>query len=183
MDSASAIPATYRAAERALARAQRKLARRKRRSRRRQKARAELARAHQHIANQRRDFHHLVARGLVDYFGRIAIEDLNVKGLAGSMLAKSVHDAGWSQFLAILAAKAEEAGRTVIAVNAAGTTQRCSQCGEHVHKTLSQRWHTCPACGLSLGRDPNAARNVLLEAQRLGWSLQAPTVEVARAVA
>ena len=99
------------------------------------------------------------------------------------MLAKSVHDAGWSQFLAILAVKAEEAGRTMIRVNPAGTTQRCSQCGEIVPKTLSERWHTCPACGLSLGRDPNAARNVLLEAQRLGWSPRAPTVEGARAVA
>jgi putative transposase len=176
-------PRHYRAAERALARAQHKLARRKRRSRRRQKARTELARVHQHIANQRRDFHHLVARGLVDVFGKIACEDLNIRGLASSMLAKSVHDAGWSQFLSILSSKAECAGRTLVRVNPAGTTQRCSQCGEHVPKTLSQRWHHCPACGLSLGRDPNAARNVLLEGQRLGWSLQAPTVEVARAVA
>ena len=99
------------------------------------------------------------------------------------MLAKSVHDAGWSQFLAILVVKVEETGRILVAVNPAGTTQRCSHCGERVPKPLSQRWHRCPACGLSLGRDPNAARNMLLEAQRLGWSLQAPTVGVARAVA
>ena len=159
------------------------LARRQQRSRRRQKARRELAAAQLHLANQRRDFHHKLSRSLVERYGRIAVEDLNIKGLAGSMLAKSVHDAGWSQFLHILAVKVEETGRTLVAVNAAGTTQRCSQCGVLVPKTLSQRWHMCPACGLSLGRDPNAARNVLLEAQRLGWSLQAPTVGVARAVA
>jgi putative transposase len=182
-DTEIANPRYARTAARHVALAQRKLARRHKRSRRREKARRELAAAQLHVANQRRDFHHKVARNLVEHYGCLAVEDLNIQGLAGSMLAKSVHDAGWSQFLAILAVKAEEAGRTMIRVNPAGTTQRCSQCGEVVPKTLSVRWHTCPACGLSLGRDPNAARNVLLAAQRLGWSLQAPTVEVARAVA
>jgi putative transposase len=182
-DTEIANPRYARRAARHVALAQRKLARRQKRSRRRQKARRELAAAQLHVANQRRDFHHKVARDLVTRYGRIAVENLNVKGLAGSMLAKSVHDAGWSQFLALLDCKVEETGRTLVAVNPAGTTQLCSQCGAIVPKTLSQRWHSCPACGLSLGRDPNAARNVLLEAQRLGWSLQAPTVGVARAVA
>jgi putative transposase len=97
--------------------------------------------------------------------------------------AKSVHDAGWSQFVSILSRKAEEAGRTLVKVNPAGTTQRCSACGEHVPKTLAQRVHDCPACGLVVGRDLNAALNVLRLGQGLGWSLQASTVGVARAVA
>jgi putative transposase len=164
-DTQVANPRYTRQAARHVALAQRKLARRQKRSRRRQKARRELAAAQLHVANQRRDFHHKVARDLVRRYGRIAIEDLNIKGLAGGMLAKAVHDAGWSQFLRILT---EEAGRTLIAANPAGTTQRCSECSEVVPKTLSERWHRCPTCGLSLGRDPNAARNVLLEAQRLG---------------
>ena len=167
----------FRLAERRLRLAQRKLARRKKRSRRRLKARQEVARVHAHVANQRRDFHHQTAHALVQEFGLIAVEDLNIKGLAGSMLAKSVHDAGWSQFISILSSKAEWAGRTFVKVNAAGTTRDCSACGEHVPKTLSERWH-CWACGLSIGRDLNAALNILHRAldQWLGWSLQAQTV-------
>jgi putative transposase len=178
-------PRHFRLAERALRRAQRKVARRQRRSRRRQKARQEVARLHAHIANQRRDFHHKTARVLVQRYGLLAVEDLNTKGLAGSMLAKSVHDAGWSQFLRILLDKASNAGRLLIAVNPAGTTQACSACGALVPKTLAERWHDCHACGLSLGRDHNAARNILHRAliERPGWGLQVPTVEVAHAVA
>jgi putative transposase len=175
-------PRHFRAAERRLRLAQRKLARRKKRSRRRLKARQEVARIHIHVANQRRDFHHKAARALVQQYGLIAVEALKVKGLAGSMLAKSVQDAGWSQFLSILSSKAECAGRTLVRVNPAGTTQLCSDCAEHVPKTLAEREHRCPACGLVMGRDLNAARNVLLAAGP-GWGLQAPTVELARAVA
>jgi putative transposase len=180
-----ANPRHFRQAERALSRAQRKVARRNRRGRRRQKARQEVARLHAHIANQRRDFHHQLADALVADHGLIAVEDLNTRGLAGSMLAKPVHDAGWSQFLRILADKASNAGRVLIAVNPAGTTQGCSACGALVPKTLAERWHDCPACGLSLGRDHNAARNILHRAliERPGWGLQAPTVEGAHAVA
>jgi putative transposase len=94
-----ANPRHFRAAERRLRLAQRKQARRKKHSRRRQKARQELARVHAHVANRRRDFHHKTARTLVNRYGLIGVEDLNVNGLASSMLAKSVHDAGWSQFL------------------------------------------------------------------------------------
>ena len=179
-----ANPRHFRAAERRLRLAQRKLARRKKRSRRRLKVRQEVARVHSHVANQRRDFHHKTAHTLVHGYGLIAVEDLNVKGLVGSMLAKSVHDAGWSQFISILSCKAEEAGRTLVKVNPAGTTQDCSACGRHVPKTLSERWHSC-VCGLSISRDLNAARNILQRAlaQGLGWSLQAQTVGVARAVA
>jgi putative transposase len=178
-----ANPRHFQAAERRLRLAQRKLARRRRRSQHRQKARQQVARLHVHVQNQRRDFHHRTARSLVDRHGLIAVEDLNVRGLAGSMLAKAVHDAGWSQFLRLLSDKAACAGRTLVRVNPAGTTQRCSGCGEHVPKTLAERWHACPACGLNLGRDHNAAQNVLHLARGLGWSLQAPTVGVARAVA
>jgi putative transposase len=179
-----ANPRHFRAAERRLRIAQRKLARRNTRSRRRQKARQELARVHAHVANQWRDFHHKTAHMLVREYGLIGVEDLNVKGLAGSMLAKSVHDAGWSQFISILSDKAECAGRTLVKVNPAGTTQACSSCGEHVPKGLGDRWHSC-GCGLSVGRDLNAARNILRRAlaQGLGWSLQAQTVGVARAAA
>src|SRR6266567_577642 len=173
-----ANPRYFRAAERRLRLAQRKLARRKKRSRRRLKARQGVARVHSHVANQRRDFHHKTAHALVQAHGLIAVEDLNVKGLAGSRLAKSVHDAGWGMFLQRLDDKAADAGRRFVKVNPTGTTQACSVCGEQVPKTVSERWHSC-ACGLSIGRDLNAALNILHRAlaQGLGWSLQAPTVD------
>ena len=79
-------------------------------------------------------------------------------------LAKSITDAGWGAFLIILAYKAAYAGRRVIAVNPAYTSQTCSGCGVMVSKGLSVRWHSCPDCGTSLHRDHNAAKNI----ERLG---------------
>lgn len=118
------------------------------------------------MANARRDFHHKVAVGLVRAYDAIAIEDLRVKGLARGMLAKSVHDAGWGQFTTILASKAESAGRVLVKVNPAGTSQTCSACLGHVPKGLGVREHRCPRCGFVEDRDINAALNV----QRLGRS-------------
>ena len=167
-------PRYYRESERKLRIAQRKVARRKKRSRRRRKAVRELQAAHAHIRNQRSDFHHKLACWLVARFGLIAIEDLNVKGLAGGMLAKSVHDVGWSAFFGKLAYKAEGAGRELVRVDPRGTSQTCL-CGERVPKDLSQRWHECPGCGLSLRRDHVAALLIL----RLGLSLRAPSSALA----
>lgn len=161
-----ANPRYARKAAAAVRRAQRKVARRKERGNGRRKAVVLLQKAHAHVAAQRNDFHHKAAREIVNRFGLIAVEDLNVKGLAGSMLARSVHDAGWGMFLARIDEKAESAARVVVRVNPNGTTQRCSGCQTVVPKTLSQRWHECPSCGLSLSRDENAARGIL----RLGLS-------------
>jgi putative transposase len=126
------------------------------------------------VARQRADFQHKLSREIVNDHGLIAVEDLNVKGLAGGMLARSVHDAGWASFLNKLTYKAESAGRTLVKVNPAGTSQTCP-CGERVPKTLRDRWHDCPSCGLSLSRDHAAAINIL----RLGRSLQAPSAALA----
>lgn len=119
-----ANPRHARKAQRRLRVAQRRVARRKKGANGRRNAVRLLQRAHDHIQNQRADFHHKTARILVDRYGLIAVEDLNVSGLAGSMLARSIHDAGWTAFLAKLDYKAEGAGRRVIRVNPAGTTQR-----------------------------------------------------------
>ena len=103
--------------------------------------------------------------------GLIAHEDLNVKGIARTRLAKSTLDAGWSGFLNILQSKAAEAGVRVVEVNPSNTTQACSECGALVPKTLADRVHSCPHCGYEADRDLNAARNIL----RLGLSRQALT--------
>lgn len=90
----------------------------------------------------------------------IVHEKLNVKGLARTRLAKSVHDAGWGQFLDIGKCKAERAGKLTVAENPNGTSIDCSGCGERVPKTLADRVHQCPSCGLTLCRDLNAAINI-----------------------
>jgi IS605 OrfB family transposase len=95
-------------------------------------------------------------------------EDLQTANmLKNHHLAKSIQDASWSAFLRILTYKAAGAGRRVVAVPPAYTSQRCSGCGEMVQKGLSVRWHRCPECGTSLHRDYNAARNRELARQAL----------------
>jgi putative transposase len=162
-------PGWYRQAERALKTAHRRVSRRKKGSNRRRKAVALLAKAHQTVRRQRTDFHHKTALALVRANDVIYHEDLQTANmLKNHHLAKSISDAGWAAFLNILSFKAACAGREVIAVNPAFTSQTCSGCGVLVHKGFSVRWHICPDCGTSLHRDHNAAKNI----ERLGQSLR-----------
>jgi putative transposase len=174
-----ASPRIFRVAERHLRRAQRRVSRRVKGSRRRKKAVHLLARAHQRVRRTRADFHHKTALTLVRQYDTIYHEDLQTANLLRNHhLAKSIADAGWSAFLGILSCKAAEAGKTVVAVPPAFTSQACSGCGGLVHKGLSVRWHWCPDCGTSLHRDHNAARNILArgrEQSALGQSVQALT--------
>ena len=161
-------PACYRRAERYLAKCQRRVSQRKKGSNRRRKAVALLAKAHQQVRRQRRDFHHKAARALVRANDTICHEDLQVANMVKNHhLAKSISDAGWSAFLTILSFKAACAGRRVIAVDPAFRNQTCSGCGVLVAKGLSVRWHACPDCETSLHRDHNAARNIQWRGQRL----------------
>jgi putative transposase len=157
-----ANPKQYRRAERALQKAQRRVSRREKDSNRRRKARVRLAKAHLKVKRARLDFCHKVARELVQRFDTLHVESLNIRGmLANHPLAKSISDAGWGLFLSVLHSKAASAGRQVVEVNPAGTSQTCSGCGASVPKRLSERWHSCPYCELSLHRDHNAAIRVL----------------------
>jgi putative transposase len=127
-----------------------------------------LAKAHQTVQRQRRDFHHKTALALVRQYDTIYREDVRVANmLKNHHLAKSIADAGWSAFLSILSFKAACAGRDVLAVDPASTSQTCSGCGGLVMKGLSVRWHACPECGTSLHRDVNAAKNIQWRGQRL----------------
>lgn len=172
-------PRAYRAAMRQLRVAQRRLGRRQKGSHRRQKAVLLLARQHQRIRNLRHDHAHKVTRRLVSEFGLIAIEDLNIRGLARGFLAKHITDQGWAGFLTMLEYKAVEAGTRLTKVPPAGTSQTCSGCGAIVPKVLAERTHRCSDCGLVIDRDTNAARNVL----RLGLSRQASTLPTGACVA
>lgn len=151
--------------------AQRALARCKRGSHRRRKGKQRVARLHEKVANTRKDFHHKTARALVQANDIICHEDLRVQNMVQNhALARAIHDAAWSQFIAILTSKAVEAGRQIVAVDPRGTSQTCL-CGAHVPKELADRWHDCPACGLSLPRDQVSAMLI----KRLGHSRQAIT--------
>jgi putative transposase len=161
-------PGWYRKAERALKKAQRRVSRRKKGSNRHKNAITLLAKAHQKVRRQRQDFHHKTALALVQHHDVIYHEDLQVANMVRNHhLAKSIQDAGWVAFLAILTYKAAYAGRRVVAVNPAFTSQKCSGCGIMVAKGLSVRWHSCPECGASLHRDHNAAKNIEWAGQAL----------------
>ena len=156
-------PRANRTASKSVRRAQRKVTRRKRGSNRRRKAVMLLARQREHEANVRRDHAHKAARALVERYDVIAVENLNVRGLAKGMLARDCSDQGWAAFVALLIEKAEDAARRVVLVDARNTSQACSACGVLVPKLLGVRVHSC-ACGYVADRDVNAARNVLARA-------------------
>lgn len=167
-------PQLQESTARKMAVVQRKLSKKKDGSNRRKKAVLLLRKLHARVARQRRDFHFKTASGLIKEFDEIYVEDLNVKGLASGILSKQVSDVGWSSFVQILVDKAESADRLVLKVDPRGTSQRCSSCEIAVKKSLSVRVHDCPACGLTLDRDTNAAINV----KRLGLSLRRGQSEV-----
>jgi len=177
-----APPRFYRKAQAKLRRVQRHLSRCKRGSNRRKKAVVQVAKLHSHVANQRRDWHHKTALALVQRYGVIAHESLNVKGIARTRLAKSTHDAGWTQFVGILGQKAECAAVTMIAVNPRNTTQACSSCGclPAVPLTLKDRVYHCASCGHVADRDVNAATNI--KTIGLGLSLQTLTPAIVAVV-
>lgn len=153
--------------ERKLKRLQQRLSKKHKWSRNWLKSKHILAEVHEKVANARKDFHHKLSFRLVHKHSLIGVEALQLKELIekpDQHLNKHIYDAGWSSFVKILCNKAESAGCRVIKVDPKNTTQECSRCGNAVPKTLSDRWHYCPYCGLSIDRDLNAAINILKRA-------------------
>ncbi len=126
-----------------------------------------IALTHQKIARYRKDWHYKTAHWLVNNYDFIACEDLNIKGLARTKLAKSILDVAWGNFLTKLEAVAVKRGVWFIKVSPHGTTVNCSHCGHKVPKTLSVRLHECPQCNLTMDRDENAAVNILQKALKI----------------
>lgn len=174
-------PRYFRKAEKKLILAQQALARKKRGSHRRKRAVRQIATYHRKIANKRKDFQHKASRKLVNRYQVIVFEDLKTANLtkrpkpkqdeetgqylpngasAKAGLNKSILDAGWGTFTAIVSVKAAWAGRTVIFVDPSKTSQLCPNCGTLRKKTLEERWHSCP-CGCELDRDTAAAKVIL----------------------
>lgn len=154
-------PQYFRGAEKDLKKAQRRVSRRVKGSKGRKKAVRVLAKKHLKVKGQRRDFHFKEAGKLVAQYQSIKVEDLNIRGMVRNHhLAKSISDAGWAQFIMIVIFKAEEAGRTVIKVNPAYTSQECSRCGHRNSITLATRIYRCSKCGLVIHRDRNGAKRI-----------------------
>lgn len=155
-------PRFLRRAEKKLKKAQRDLSRKAKGSANRAKARIKVARAHARTADARREFHHQLSTKIICENQAVAVEDLAVKGLARTRMAKSIHDAGWSAFLAMLEYKAARYGRAFTRIGRfEPTSQVCSQCGlKDGPKPLNVRVWNCGACGAWVDRDINAAVNV-----------------------
>ncbi|WP_396033382.1 RNA-guided endonuclease InsQ/TnpB family protein, partial [Candidatus Cyanaurora vandensis] len=150
-------------AEKALKRQQRRLSKKQKGSKNRAKARKRLARKHLQVSRQRKDHAVKVARCVVKSHDLVVYEKLQVRNMVRNHhLAKSISDAGWSQFTTWLEYFAKVFKRTVVAVPPQYTSQECSSCGVIVKKSLSTRTHTCP-CGCVLDRDVNAALNILVK--------------------
>jgi putative transposase len=155
------IPQFFRKSEQKLAKLHRQLARQVKGSNRWRKQAGRIAKLHLHITRQRQDFFSKTWDWLFSKYDVVAHEKLNIKGLARTRLAKSILDAAWGQFLEMGSWKAEKAYKLTLAENPRGTSIDCSGCGCGVPKTLADREHTCPSCGLVLCRDVNAAKNIL----------------------
>jgi putative transposase len=158
-----------------LRRSQRSLSRKKKGGENRAKAKVKVRKLHARVKNLRTDHRHKTSLDLIRRYGTIAVESLNEKGmLRNRRLSKAISDVAWSAFITTLTHKAESAGATVVQVAPRDTSQDCS-CGHTFPKKLSERWHDCRHCGLSLHRNVNAARNILARAFTSpgsgGWDL------------
>lgn len=172
-----ASPKYLRRAEKKLKKRQRELSRKQKGSNNQEKARIKVARAHAAVAGARRNFHHQWSHRLTRENQAVHMETLNVKALGRTRMAKSVHDAGWAQFVRFMEYKAIRRGRTF--AQTAGnfpSSQICSSCGfRDGPKPLHVRSWTCPNCRVWHDRDWNAGRNVRAEGRRvLATSATAP---------
>ena len=154
-------PRYYVQAEKKLAAAQRSLSRKKRGTANRRKAKVKEAKISNRIQNLRDEILHQVSRRLVDSADIIVFENLNINGmLKNHHLAKHIQDHAWGKLIQFTKSKAAKAGKVVELVDARYTSQKCSQCGVMVPKTLAERTHACRNCGLEMDRDLNASSNI-----------------------
>ena len=164
-------PRYYRQAEKRLKREQRKLSLMEKDSSNRNKQRIKVAKLHEKVANQRKDFLHKLSRQIANAYDCICIEDLNMKAMSRSLhFGKSVSDNGWGMFTAFLKYKLEEQGKRLVKIDKFfASSQLCNVCGYKNTKTkdLSVRAWDCPNCGTHHDRDINAAINIRNEGMRL----------------
>ena len=156
--------------------AQQELSRKKRGSNNRLKAKNRLAKLHEKVGNQKKDFFHKTSTKIVNECKLIGVEDLDVAELTNKKVngrkyqnMRNILDSSWSTFVSMLKLKAESAGVRFVKVNPYNTTKACSCCGNIQGMPLWNRMYNCPNCGLNLDRDHNAAMNILRLAKGLGF--------------
>jgi len=155
-------PKYLRKAERRLKRLQKTLSRKQRGSKNREKTKVKLAKQYEYVSNARNDFLHKLSKAIIDENQVIVVEDLNVKGLQRTDLAKSISDSGFGTFLRYLEYKAQWYDRDLITVNRFYPSSKlCNVCRyKHNELRLSDRAWTCPICGTYHDRDINASLNL-----------------------
>ena len=165
------FPRYYRLSEKKLKKEQRKLSKMEKGSKNREKQRIRVARLHEKVANQRKDFLHKRSRQIANAYDCVCIENLNMQAMAQSLnFGKSVSDNGWGMFTAFLQYKLEEMGKQLVKVDKFfASSQFCSVCGFQNSNTkdLSVREWTCPCCQTNHDRDINAAINIRNEGMRI----------------
>ena len=164
-----------------IARLNRQLSRKQKGSNNRQKAKRQLALAHDSVANERRDAHFKLAHALCDEYDTLGFETLNLRGMK-KLWGRKISDLGFSQFMLILEHVARMRNKQVVKIGQwEPTSQTCSCCGHRQSIELRERMFTCEACGLEIGRDHNAARNIRREAiALLGVGASTPSLEGVR---
>lgn len=164
-------PRYYRQSEKKLKKEQRKLSMMQKGSKNRDKQRIKVAKLHEKVANQRKDFLHKQSRQITNAYDCVCIEDLDMKAMSQVLnFGKSVSDNGWGMFTAFLKYKLEEQGKRLVKVDRFfASSQTCSCCGykNPATKDLSVRAWDCPECGTHHDRDVNAAVNIRNEGMRL----------------
>lgn len=163
-------PKFYRKSQKALAKAQRSLSKKKKCSKNRERAKQKVARIHEHIANQRKDFLHKESTKIANSYDLVCVEDLDMRAMSnkGFGNGKATLDNGYGMFVNMLNYKLADRGKQLIKVDKwYPSSQICSKCGHKQKMELSERTYRCAECGAVIDRDYNAALNILNEGLRM----------------
>ena len=164
------FPKFYRRAQKKLSKLQRQLSKKKPDSKNYEKARLKLAKYHEYVANQRKDYLHKKSLELATTYNCVCIETLNMRAMSQTLkLGKSTLDNGWGMFTTMLDYKlADRGGKLIKVAKNYASSKTCNHCNnKNPNLKLNDRVCICPTCGAVLQRDYNAACNIKDEGLRM----------------